>query len=104
MTDADQVAVGSGAEHESEHRAAFDWTSTSPSTGVVEAVASATNRDPLALPQLYDAVDADALDSLVRASGGGVVVSFAFAGCQVTARSGGVVTVRPTDADADREP
>jgi hypothetical protein len=103
MTDVDPVAVGSGAGDESEHRAAFDWTSTSPSTGVVEAVASATDRDPLALPQLYDAVEADALDSLVRASDG-LVVSFAFAGCRVTARSKGVVTVRPVSATADAEP
>ncbi|WP_144060755.1 HalOD1 output domain-containing protein [Salinarchaeum sp. Harcht-Bsk1] len=37
-----------------------------PSVRVVEAVAEATGCDPAALPTLYDAVDVDALNQLLR--------------------------------------
>lgn len=99
MTDVDRVAVESSAERGREHRDIYDWTATSPSAGVVETVATATGRDPLALPQLYDAVEADALDSLVRASDSGLSVTFGFAGCEVTAEADGTVAVQPLDDD-----
>ncbi len=104
MTDVDRVAVESSAERGREHRDTYDWTATLPSAGVVETVATTTGRDPLALPQLYDSVETDALDSLVRASGCSLSVTFGFAGCEVTAESDGTVTVRPLDADDDPEP
>lgn len=101
MTDADRDPSESAAEGTDEHRATYDWESTEPSTGVVETVADATGREPLALPRLYGAVDSDALDSLLRSSDRETSVSFAFAGCEVTARSDGEVAVRPDPPSHD---
>lgn len=99
MNDADEVAAGAGSGGSDAHRATYDWSSTAPSTGVVETVAAATGREPLALPRLYDAVDSDALDSLFRSGDEDVSASFGFAGCEVTVRGDGVVAVRPADSD-----
>jgi hypothetical protein len=98
MFDADRVH-SAAAEDEAARRATYDWASTSPSTAVVETVAEATDRGPMALPQLYDTIDTDALDSLFRPDGGPVSVSLAFAGCDVTVRSDGEVAVRPAGSD-----
>jgi len=60
---------------------------------IVNAVADATDRDPNALPPIYDAVNPDALAALVgrtpdAARGGDEVeVSFEFAGSPVTVSS-----------------
>lgn len=101
MTDADRVFSDSSAESANEHRATYDWDATEPSTAVVEAVADATDRDSLALPQLYGAVESDALDSLVRLSDSSISVSFAFADCDVTVRSDGEVVVQPSSPGDD---
>jgi len=77
-------------------RTRYDWSSTSPSTAIVEAVSAAVNREPTAVGPLYEAVDSDALDALVSTSGDGdsVAVSFVFAGCHVTVRGDGSIIVR----------
>lgn len=57
------------------------------SAAVVEAVATRKGVDPTELPPLHDAIDPDALESVVAtgADGGGVFfVEFEFAGCIVT--------------------
>ena len=81
-------------------RAEFDWSSRAPSMAVIETVAIAANAEPAGLAPLYDSVDPDALDALVRSAGkdgkdGAVAVAFALAGHDVEVRSDGVVVVRP---------
>lgn len=82
-------------------RTAYDWSSTKPSTGVVEAVATTRGDDPTTLDPLYDAVDPDALDAFFRSNGddsgtGATMVSFLYAGHDVTVYSDGPVVVQPT--------
>ena len=81
-------------------RARFEWSSTTPSTAVIETVAAATGRDPMTIESLYERVDPDALDALVSPSGsasgnGNVTVSFSFADRSVTVHRNGEVVVRP---------
>lgn len=79
--------------------AQYEWDhSEQPTVAVVEAVAAATGRDPKAMPPLYHAVDADALDAILRAGAdgtrGSVHVSFQYAGTDVTVAADGTVSVR----------
>lgn len=81
-------------------RARYDWSSTSPSTGVVETVSRAVGRDPKALDPLYDSIDPDALDAIVGSSDSwrdrdDTTVSFGFAERRVTVTGSGEVLVRP---------
>ena len=55
----------------------------SASEAVIHTVARETDRDPLELPPLFDAVDPDALDALARTRRGGDV-TFEYAGQTVT--------------------
>lgn len=65
-----------------------------PSDAVVAAVAAVTDRDPLSLPPLADAIDPDALDGLfATATGPGGRVAFAFAGFDVVVTGDGGVGV-----------
>lgn len=77
-----------------------EWgNGTNPSVGVVEAVATASDRDPLKLPPLYDHVAADALDQLLT-SGSEVHISFRYAGCEVAIEGDGTIEVSvPVVAD-----
>lgn len=64
---------------------------------VVEAVAAATDREVTALPPMFDVVNPDALDALVRSDGTSdpdVRVSFPYAGTDVHVRSEGSIDVR----------
>ncbi|MUW13527.1 hypothetical protein GJ633_01840 [Halorubrum sp. CBA1125] len=83
------------------YRATYDWTSMEPSTAVIETVADATGREPLALATLYDFIDSDALDSLFRSSDGEVSVSFTYAEHEVTVHSDGEVAVLPVFSGQD---
>lgn len=80
-------------------RGTFEWSEVPPSTAVVETVSVATDRPPLELPILDDAVDTDALDALLGQHGGDpdrtVVVSFEYAGVLVRVEATGVVSVTP---------
>lgn len=80
-------------------RGEFDWSETVPSTAVVEVVASASNRDPMSIEPLYDAIDPDALDTIVAdaetRADGDVTVEFTFDGYEVTVSTDGSVLVRP---------
>lgn len=89
-------------------RATFDWSEVTPSTAVVETVAIAANRDPLELEPLFDSVDPDALDTLVRSTendspDGNATVRFVHDGYEVTVHRDGTVVVRPVEASADQE-
>ena len=63
-----------------------------PSIGVVEAVATATDRDAGSLPQLGRVIDPDALDDLLGRDGD-VEVSFEYAGTEVIVQSDGTIFV-----------
>ena len=66
---------------------------------VVLAVAEATGEDAMELPPLYDAIDPDALNKLFSGALGAErrdgSVEFAYAGCDVSVRADGRVTVVP---------
>ncbi|GAA0534700.1 HalOD1 output domain-containing protein [Halorubrum ejinorense] len=103
MNEVDRDVSEFGAAGTDEFRTAYDWESTAPSTGVVEAVSEATNREQLDLPQLYGALDPDALDSLVRSSDGPMSLAFSFARCEVTVLNDGEVAVKHSSTDPQSE-
>ncbi|WP_313692337.1 HalOD1 output domain-containing protein [Halorarum halobium] len=89
-------------------QAEFDWSVVTPSTAVVETVAIAAACEPTVLEPLYETVDPDALDTLIRSIGtdskdGDATVTFALDGYQVTVERDGRVDVRPHEARAESE-
>ena len=84
-------------------RAEYEWSSTAPSTGVVETIASATDRDPTTLDPLFETIDLEALDTLVgtdeRTTAGETVVSFQFSDREITVSSTGEVVVRAESSE-----
>lgn len=79
-------------------RGVYEWSTTEPSQAVVETVARADGRGQTDLPSLYEYVDPDALNTLVRTggkNGGAVSVSFPMAGYDVTVHGRGQVAVHP---------
>ena len=101
MSDTSERASG-GDEHDGEDetiRAQYEWASTAPSTAVIETVAIALDREPTTIEPLYESIDPDALDALLRSNGSpatanDVTVSFVVADRQVTVHSRGDVVVR----------
>lgn len=59
---------------------------------VVQTVAESTHTDPMDLPPLYEAIDTDALNSILE-DRTDVSVSFKYAGTRVTATSDGYITI-----------
>jgi len=102
MTDrSDEPEIASGNDRVV--RAGYDWAAIPASTAVVETVADARDREPTGLDPLYQVVDTDALDALVRSSGdgpvaGGTTVTFEVADTSVTVHGDGAVVVRPVDS------
>nr|WP_256562619.1 HalOD1 output domain-containing protein [Halomarina sp. BND7] len=79
--------------------ATYDWSVTSPSVAVIETVARARGREPMAMNPLHDSVDPDALDALFQSIPDGrsptdVSLSVTYAGYEVTVRSTGDVIAR----------
>lgn len=79
-------------------RITHEWgDGVGPSTATVEAIAAATNREPSELPPLYDYVDGDALDTLLRSGSvrrdGPIDVQFRYENVTVTISSDGHITV-----------
>lgn len=79
----------------------FDWEAVRPSAAVVEMVAIAADSETTSLEPLYDAVDPEALDGVIRRNGKreparGPTVSFTYAGYDVTVGRAGEVTVTPS--------
>ena len=77
-------------------RSEFDWTDVAPSTAVIEAIAKESGRDPTELEPLYESIDPEALDQLIRSNGANphdhtLTVSFSFCGYAVVIQSGGLV-------------
>jgi len=97
MIDEDPKKPPSTAPRCAESLAAWD-DAVSPSVGIIEAVAAATAQHPTDLPPLQRHIDTDALDSLLRTEGPGVVrLSFRYATVEVMAASDGALVVRPLD-------
>lgn len=82
----------------------MDMVGTSVSEQVVQTVATRSNTDALDLPPLFDSVDPDALDALIREMTGGKV-SFDYAGYNLTIDTDGVVEVdeHPTSGHTAKE-
>lgn len=82
------------------YRTRFRATDRLASEAVVEAVAAATQSDPLDLPPIYDAVDPDALSNLFEPSSTGSrrfqgTVTFEYADHLVTVEGEGTITLEP---------
>lgn len=77
------------------YRTEYDWSRVSPSTAVLELVASISDEDPVDLEPLYDYVDPDALDALFDPDRGGPAssVTFEFDVDTVTVHGDGTVAV-----------
>lgn len=76
---------------------------------VVDAVAAASDVDPLDLPPLYDVIDPDALDDLfadTTSTGrtGSARVVFTLDGCEVTVSGDGTVDVSAPDERTTASP
>ena len=75
----------------------LDYHRNSPSLRVVDALAEATDTDPLELEPLYNVVDPEALDRLFRADADiPASVRFEYEGHTVEVRSDGTVVVDGT--------
>jgi len=74
-------------------RRTVDWSAVSPSTAVAELVAEVADCEPDAVGPLYDVIDSDALDALVRHREGSTdcVVTFPYDGMEVTVSGDGEV-------------
>lgn len=80
----------------------LDYHCDSPSLRVVDALAAATDTDPLELAPLYEVVDPEALDRLFDADATGRArVQFEYDGHAVEVRGDGTVAVDGTVHDAD---
>ena len=80
-------------------RAQYEWASTPPPIAVIETVAVALDREATAFGTLYESVDPDALDALLRSNGSSATpddlsVTFTVADRQVTVHGSGEVVVR----------
>ncbi|MCU4742658.1 HalOD1 output domain-containing protein [Natronoglomus mannanivorans] len=74
--------------------ATFDADPSEVVVTIVETVAVVTNRDPVDMPPLFDAVHVGALTDLVTSSREVVLeVTFSYGGCRVTVSSCGDVVV-----------
>lgn len=68
------------------------------SQAVVEKLAATEDVDPVEIePPLYEAVDPDALDSLVESATGPLTVAFPYCGYVVRVDESATVTVTPVD-------
>ena len=65
---------------------------TSASEQVIQTVAKQSNTDGLDLPPLFDTLDPDSLDTLIRGMTDGKI-SFSYAGYDITVNSQGAIEV-----------
>ncbi|VTT88150.1 hypothetical protein DM2_1484 [Halorubrum sp. DM2] len=91
-----------------EVRTQYDWSVTSPSDAVVDAVSDAVDGGPTSFGPLYDRIDPDALNALFRSDAGdrtadGIRVSFSLAGRVVVVHGTGAVVVRTASGDGGDE-
>lgn len=78
----------------------LDVAHDSPSLRIIDALAAATDTDPLELDPLYDVVDPEALDRFLAADPTGeATVAFGYDGHSVEVRSDGAIAVDGTIYD-----
>lgn len=85
-------------DDESAFRAIYSHDVESPSYAIVNAVAAASDTDPLDMDPLHTTVDTDALESLIaprRAAVGDLDITFEYHGCEVTVSSYGSLKIKP---------
>lgn len=100
MVEDDGARSGEASIPSSEDWIRHDWTETGrASAAVVESVSAVSGRDPLALPPLYERIDPDALDTLLRTESNGVQVAFEYAGMSVRMGADGSIGLAPYAAD-----
>lgn len=84
-------------------RTHHNWDETGGiSATIIDAVAAIVGREPTSLQPLYEVVDPDALDDLLRSlhrteMDGGGSVNFSYNGCEVTVDADGTITVDPVN-------
>lgn len=83
-------------------RQQFDWGETSPPVAVAEALGEATGKEPTEIQSLFDFVDTDALEVLIRTSArtetaDATTVAFSVRDRRVTVSGDGFVCVEPLD-------
>lgn len=102
MSDDNEYPSTSASDgHDTTFRAKYDWRDIAPSTAIVETVAIATGRKPVALESLYDWIDTDAIDALFGGtsddrSRSPLSVSFAYDDYTITVERNGTVSVEPS--------
>lgn len=101
-SDDSQVADRTERDVEEVHTTHHEWAAgDSLLVPIVSGVATVMETEPTSLPPLYEAVDVDNLEYLVRsvpdAARSDFSVSFEFDGCTVHVTGMGDVTVRPSD-------
>ena len=81
------------------YRTQFDLYTRTASEAIITAMTAATGKDPLELPPLYSIVDSDTLDTLEASvhddSDQPMTITFEYAGCRVSVRDHGTVSVDP---------
>lgn len=71
------------------------------SVAIVQEIAALEGADPTELPPLYDSVDTDALDALVRHSDAeDLTIEFDYGDYRVSVEGTGEITVTPTEQHA----
>lgn len=77
----------------------FDPATVDPTTAVANHLAEVRHCDPLELAPIYDTIDTDGLDSVLKPVGDETVtVTFTHDGFEITARSDGRIEIRPPEA------
>lgn len=80
-------------------RLTYEWSTTPPSIAVVETVAQARDIDVTDIAPLYESIDPEALNHLIKSGGADVSISFPFADRNITVHGQGDVVVRPADSE-----
>ena len=75
-------------------------TDSAASLSIIERIATLEETDPITLPPLYDAIDPEALDSVVDSSTASdsrspATVRFSYCGYDVLVRRDGEITISP---------
>lgn len=91
------TAEGDGDEVGMIHRE-IDWAAKSPSTAVIEAVAETLDQPSTEIRPLYDAIDPEALDRLIRSPDGrelarNVSVTFTYLNFDIAVQSNGTLEI-----------
>ncbi|MBX0324687.1 hypothetical protein EGH21_16800 [Halomicroarcula sp. F13] len=75
----------------------FDWDEIPPSEAVCRAIGVAMNSDPTEIGPLYETVDLEAIDGLLRSAEDDIELSFTHAGLLVVVRGCGEIVVDPVE-------